>query len=328
MVCQIQEAGSKRMSVFLPTQSVYYDQVNLIGQPQDSISSRDDIPKDLANIIVAPMAAVVGQKFALEALNQNLSVCLHRFGRQGSQKKILHKIYDEFGRDEVREGWKEVWVSVGLNDVEAVEDLDHTHVLIDVANGYLGDVTRFARALQSKGYVIMVGNVHTAKGLNRYRDCRVRVGIGNGSPCDTAIVTGYNRGQITELTECVRDRYNHDQKIVADGGIKSGGDAAKAFGLGADYVMTGGYFSLAEEAQNVIDGEYRYWGGASQTQQIKSHGKIKRHSEGKDISLSKKDIKPLEYLVKEFWGGISSAISYSGHANLTQFRGNGVFETK
>lgn len=316
------------MSTFLPTQSVYYDQVSLIGQPQDSISSRDDIPKDLNKIIVAPMAAVVGQKFALEALRQNLTVCLHRFGAKGSQKKVLHKIYDEFGREEVQGGWKEVWVSVGLNDMATVEELGHNHVLIDVANGYLGEVVRFTQALQAKGYITMVGNVHTAKGLNRYHNCRIRVGIGNGSPCDTAMVTGYNRGQVTELTECVRDRYSDDQKIVADGGIRSGGEAAKAFGLGADYVMMGGYFSLAEEAQNVIDGEYRYWGGASQTQQIKSHGKIKRHSEGKDISLNKKDIRPLDYLVKELWGGISSAISYSGYQNLTQFRGNGVFELK
>jgi hypothetical protein len=39
-------------------------------------------------------------------------------------------------------------------------------------------------------------------------------------------------------------------------------------------------------------------------------------------------LSPLETLVDELWGGISSAVSYSGYETLKDFIGNGVFELK
>jgi hypothetical protein len=40
------------------------------------------------------------------------------------------------------------------------------------------------------------------------------------------------------------------------------------------------------------------------------------------------ELRPLEELVDELWGGISSAVSYSGYNTLKRFIGNGVFEIK
>ena len=40
------------------------------------------------------------------------------------------------------------------------------------------------------------------------------------------------------------------------------------------------------------------------------------------------ELRPLEALVDELWGGISSAVSYSGCKTLGEFIGNGVFELK
>jgi len=314
------------MSTFLPTQSLYYDQVNLIAQPQCGLRSRGEVPEELERIIVSPMAAVVGEKFAIAAIDQGLTICLHRFDSVSAQKKILYALYDKFGQQDVQE-WLNVWVAVGLHDWERVKALDYPHILIDLANGYLEGAVQFAKELQENGYSVMVGNVHSAKGLNQYRNCLARIGIGNGAPCKTGQVTGYNRGQVTEIVECVRDRNSSDQKIVADGGIKGSSEAAKAFGLGADYVMMGGYWKAAEEAQNVIDGEYRYWGGASAAQMSKQ-GKAPHHVEGSTVVFDKKQIKPLSELTKDLWDGISSAVSYSGYQNLTQFIGNGVFEVK
>jgi GMP reductase len=140
-------------------------------------------------------------------------------------------------------------------------------------------------------------------------------------------MTGVNRGQITEIMECREGRYADDQVICADGGIRSPGDAAKAFGAGADYVMLGGYWKNAKEAQNIIDGEFKFWGGASKYQQVKQKGEVKRHSEGKVLSVEEQPVS-LEELINDLWGGISSAVSYSGFATLSNFIGNGVFELK
>lgn len=158
----------------------------------------------------------------------------------------------------------------------------------------------------------------------------IRVGIGGGFACETASrATGYGRGQITELRECleVKDKLKLSPVPFADGGIKNGACAAKAFGIGSQYIMLGGYFSKAEEAQNVIDGEYKFWGCASDYNQLK-FGEKRNHSEGKVIDINKNEIKPLNYLVEELWGGISSAVSYGGYTTLEKFIGNAIFEIK
>ena len=102
---------------------------------------------------------------------------------------------------------------------------------------------------------------------------------------------------------------------------------AADFAAGADYVMMGGYFAKAFEAETHVRGDGTYWGGASHKQQILSTGKVYRHSEGKEVPISD-ELKPLEALVDELWGGISSAVSYGGYDTLTNFIGNGVFEIK
>jgi len=47
------------------------------------------------------------------------------------------------------------------------------------------------------------------------------------------------------------------------------------------------------------------------------------------LGKSNKDkVKPLKELVDDLWGGLSSAVTYSGYDTLSQFIGNGVFEVK
>ncbi len=90
--------------------------------------------------------------------------------------------------------------------------------------------------------------------------------------------------------------------------------------------MMGGFFSKAKEAETHIIKDGTYWGGASKKQQ-ELFGGVKRHSEGKVYKIED-DIVPLEELVNELWGGISSCVSYSGYKTLESFIGNGVFEIK
>lgn len=317
------------MPKILESKSLYYNDINLIAQPSKSfIGSRKEINVDLHRIIVSPMEAVVGEKFAIEALNSGLTVCFPRFNSIEQQKKSIHNIYDACGKENIEGGWKDLFLSVGLNDWERVESIEHKSILIEVANGYLKEVIRFAWDLRQKGYRVMVGNVHSAKGINLYpTQTLVRIGIGQGSVCKTGSVSGYTRGQVTEILECYESR-DAEQKIIADGGIKDSGFAAKAFLLGADYVMMGGYFKCAEEAQNIVNGEFRYWGGASKTQQLKAYGEIRRLSEGTEVKIERHEIKPLKQLISDLKDGLQSAISYSGHQNLIQSIGNGVFEVK
>ena len=318
------------MAEILKTKSIYYNDVNLVAQPC-KVKSRKDIPVELNRIIVSPMEAIIGKTFALKANELGLTVCLHRFCSIEEQVELYNSLPHKAN----------VFVSIGLNDwdrVKALKDFGADKWLIDMANGYMHkEIDECVNRLSELApiYDLMLGNVHTAFGFellsrikpNWKHDKYIRVGIAGGSPCATNDSTGYNRGPITEIMEI--DEFSIDRKpfIIADGGIKNSGYAAKAFGAGADYVMMGGYFAKAFEAETHQRGDGTYWGGASHKQQILSTGKVYRHSEGKEVPISD-ELRPIEALVDELWGGISSAVSYSGYKTLTDFIGNGVFELK
>ncbi len=322
------------MAKILKSKSIYYNDVNLIAQPC-KVKSRKDIPVELNRIIVSPMESIVGETFALEANKLGLTLALHRFCTPEAEAELFSKL----------ENKDNVFVSIGLDDWKRVEVLSKAGAknwLIDMANGYM-DKFIYATVERLMWHTdvqkLILGNVHSYDGFQNLADIKkdakfqrfVRVGIGGGSPCATNDSTGYNRGAITELMEVesnhIWDTPESKTQIIADGGIKNAGYAAKAFGAGADYVMMGGYFVKAFEAETHIIGDGYYWGGASHKQQRNLTGSAYRHSEGKeipvlDILMSLKD------LVNELWGGISSAVSYSGYETLTDFIGNGIFEVK
>jgi GMP reductase len=329
--------------ILLNSKSIYYDDVNLIAQPTD-VKSRKDISQELSRIMVSPMQSIIGQIFANKALELGLTVCLHRFDSTIKQRLLL--INDVFtNMKSPNTEIKRLWVSVGMKDLENIEPIINQgveNIIIDVANGYMSEILEFTSQIFHKSdkkiKKIMLGNIHSASTLPDYQvlsdyfriPIYFRCGIASGSVCNTKGMTGYNRGQITEIQECADwiEQNNSNLILVADGGIKDPACAAKAFGAGANYVMMGGYFAHAKEAQHVIDELYKFWGGASEFQQILSKGQADRHSEGKEKDIHPDHLESLEKLVYNLWGGISSAVSYSGHKTLTKFIGNGVFEIK
>ncbi len=329
--------------ITLKSKSIYYDDVNLIAQPTE-VKSRKDIPQELERIMVSPMQSIIGVIFASRALTLGLSVCLHRF--DSTIEERLNLIESVFANMKNPNAQKErVWVSVGLKDlenIEAIVDKGAQNIIIDVANGYMSEVIEFACQIYFKSNKrikkLMLGNIHSDTILSDYQilsnylkiPVYFRCGIASGSVCNTKGMTGYNRGQITEIGECANwiEENNSNLVLVADGGIKDPACAAKAFGAGAEYIMMGGYFAHAKEAEHVIDELYKFWGGASEFQQIMSNGTVQRHSEGKEKDIHPDNLISLEKLIDNLWGGISSAISYSGYHSLTKFIGNAVFEIK
>ncbi len=330
------------MVKLLDSKSIYYNDVNLIAQPT-SITSRKEIKINLSRIVVSPMSAVVGTKFTIEALKLGLTVCLHKFCSPKEQFLKYLKI-----KEKCEGNLDNLFVAIGLNDKERIDffnkEIGSSKInwLIDCANGYLPrikEVIDYIIKNSDTSNSIMIGNVMNRDGVNLYKDyfkklkkinCTlfIRVGIAGGSACSTSDSTGYNRGQITEIIECSNEVKKFDNvKIIADGGIKNGNYASKAFGAGADYVMMGSYFSKAIEAETNIKGDGTYWGGASHKQQ-KLYGGIRRHSEGKINTIDLSNVKSLETLVKDLEWSLRSTVSYSGKNSLKDFIGNGVFEIK
>lgn len=323
------------MSRILSSKSYYYNDVNLIADKSSRAGffSRKEIPEERFRIIVSPMESLIGESMVVAAAKAGLSIALHRFGNFTPTKQI--ELYKTF-RLNALSNKQLCFCSVGINNYKEwlpkFKDAGIKSVGVDTANGYMRFET-MAEDLSLKFFdEVYVGNVHTLSGclsleqeLNR--PLFIRVGIGGGSPCSSSDVTGINRGQITELQEISDGGVLYkSSRIIADGGIKNSGYAAKAFAAGAQYIMMGGYFNSAAEAETNIVGDGEYWGGASQ-KQLDRNGFANKHSEGKIIKITQ-TVTPLKLLADNLWAGLSSYVSYSGYSSLSDCIGNGIFEVK
>ena len=238
----------------------------------------------------------------------------------------------------------EVWAAVGVG--ESGRDrldkiLNYTQlegVCIDVANGHhLLPMTMVHYIKQEYEDIhVMVGNVVSKEGamdLIKEGADTLRVGIGNGSMCETRIRAGVGVPQATALNDIysLLQEEEFDVNIVADGGIKTTGDVAKALALGADAVMIGSLFSGTKETPGSIakTGQWpneklfkKYQGSAS----IES--KIARGEEVKNVEGNSK-ITPykgkVSRIVQDINDGVRSSMSYVGAINLQEFRDNAKF---
>ena len=72
-------------------------------------------------------------------------------------------------------------------------------------------------------------------------DC-VKVGIGPGSICTTRIIAGVGVPQVSAISDVADALKDTEIPLIADGGVRYSGDAAKAFAAGAHSVMLGSMF--------------------------------------------------------------------------------------
>ncbi len=104
---------------------------------------------------------------------------------------------------------------------------------------------------------VLVGNTVSGEAAYQLMEqgaAGIFVGVGPGAACTTREVLGIGVPQVSATLEvaAARDRFERDTgryvPIVTDGGMKTGGDIAKAIASGADAVMLGSPFAAAVEA--------------------------------------------------------------------------------
>jgi len=129
----------------------------------------------------------------------------------------------------------------------------------------------------------------------------LRVGVGNGSLCETRIRTGVGIPQVSALLDCVAVADSYDVPVIADGGIRNIGDVCKGLGCGADTIMVGSLLSGTKESPGSIEkrGQWpneqlfkKYRGSASLDSKL-DRGEIKMLKEITKLYHTKE--KPQEY---------------------------------
>jgi IMP dehydrogenase len=190
--------------------------------------------------------------------------------------------------------------------VAAVVDV----LVFDSAHGNSRSVFEMVRRVNSEWDVqVIAGNIATAEATEALIDAgadAVKVGIGPGSICTTRVVAGVGVPQITAVYDCAEVALRHGVPVVADGGLTSSGDVAKAIAAGADTVMLGSMLAGVDESPGdviLVQGErFKEYRGMG------SLGAMKARSFSKDRYFQG-DVEDVDKLVPE---GIEGRVPYKG----------------
>ena len=211
-------------------------------------------------------------------------------------------------------------------------ETDVSFLCIDVAHGHhilVKDTISYIKEKDSSIHV-MAGNICTEEAalvLKSWGADSLRVGIGNGSMCETRIRAGVGVPQVSAIIECLKS----DLPIIADGGCKTTGDIAKSLALGANAVMIGSLFSGTKETPGIIskmgmwpnEKLYKKYQGSASIDSKLSRGKQSKNVEGNSKITPYKG--KVRRIVNDINDGIRSSMSYVGAKNLEEFRNKAVF---
>ncbi|HJU77325.1 MAG TPA: IMP dehydrogenase [Sphingomicrobium sp.] len=231
----------------------------------------------------------------------------------------------------------------GFARSEALMEAGCDCIVIDTAHGHNIDVARAVERVKraSNSVQVVAGNVATADAAGALVDSgadAVKVGIGPGSICTTRIVAGVGVPQLTAILEAARIASKGGVPVIADGGIRTSGDIAKALAAGASAVMVGSLLAGTEEApgetflyQGRSYKSYRGMGSVGAMargsadryfqQDIQDH--LKLVPEGIEGQVPYKG--PVREIIHQLVGGVKAAMGYTGSATLAELRKRAKF---
>ena len=197
----------------------------------------------------------------------------------------------------------------GIARTEALIDAGCDVIVVDTAHGHsarvLATVTRIKKL--SNYIQVMAGNVATRDGARALVDAgadAVKVGIGPGSICTTRVVAGVGVPQLSAIAEAAEYCLAADVPMIADGGVRSSGDIAKAVAGGASGVMIGSLLAGTDEAPGEV---FLYQGRSYKA--YRGMGSLGAMARGSADRYFQQDIKDNLKLVPE---GIEGQVPYKG----------------
>jgi IMP dehydrogenase len=193
----------------------------------------------------------------------------------------------------------------------------------------------------SNSVQVVAGNVATADATKALIDAgadAIKVGIGPGSICTTRIVAGVGVPQLTAVMAAASAARESGTPVIADGGIRTSGDIAKALAAGASTVMVGSLLAGTEEAPGEIflyqGRSYKSYRGMGSVgamargsadryfqQDIRDH--LKLVPEGIEGQVPYKG--PARDIIHQLVGGVKAAMGYTGSATISELQQRAKF---
>lgn len=231
----------------------------------------------------------------------------------------------------------------GFERTEALLAAECDVVIIDTAHGHNRDVARAVERVKklSSSAQVVAGNIATAEAARALIDAgadAVKVGIGPGSICTTRIVAGVGVPQLTAIMEAAEEANKAGVPVIADGGLRTSGDAAKALAAGASTIMVGSMLAGTEEAPGET---FLYQGRAYKS--YRGMGSVGAMARGSADRYFQQDIKdqmklvpegiegqvpykgPAKDVIHQLVGGVKAAMGYTGCATIDELRRDAKF---
>jgi IMP dehydrogenase len=231
----------------------------------------------------------------------------------------------------------------GFERSQALIDAGCDCIVIDTAHGHNIEVARSVERVKtlSNSVQVVAGNVATgdaAKALVDSGADAVKVGIGPGSICTTRVIAGVGVPQLTAIMESARAASQGGVPVIADGGIRTSGDIAKALAAGASTVMVGSLLAGTEEAPGET---FLYQGRAYKS--YRGMGSVGAMARGSADRYFQQDIRdqlklvpegiegqvpfkgPVRDIVHQLVGGVKAAMGYTGSETIRDLQQRAKF---
>lgn len=321
-------------------QALTYDDIQLIPN-FSSVQSRQDITLAVPvtrnwsidiPIVGSCMDTVTEFEMASTLMEMGGVGCIHRFMSIEEQVEQVKKL-NAFRSTDPSFVHLPIMAAIGvvgdyLDRAVALEEAGANILVIDVAHGHHKNMQlaleELKANLEDDITDVIAGNIATsaaAEDLIDWGADGLRVGIGGGSLCTTRVKTGFGVPNVTSIEDVFELADSAGIPIMADGGIKSSGDIAKALAVGADCVMVGSLLAGTKESPGAIletpAGLYKRYRGSASLETKVTHGQKERNVEGESTTIPFKG--GVRFIVNGLTDGIRSAFSYAGADNITDY---------
>jgi IMP dehydrogenase len=211
-------------------------------------------------------------------------------------------------------------------------------IVIDTAHGHNREVGAAVERVKSLSNSVQVvaGNVATADAAKALADAgadAIKVGIGPGSICTTRIIAGVGVPQLSAIMAASKAAADRGVHVIADGGIRTSGDIAKALAAGASTVMVGSLLAGTEEAPGET---FLYQGRAYKA--YRGMGSVGAMARGSADRYFQQDIRdqlklvpegiegqvpykgPVRDVIHQLVGGVKAAMGYTGSTTIAELQ--------